>query len=60
MPVYAGQSVKLILGEVYVMRGCVKRSIDLPRYTKQSFIASVASQNSSPSLRRRLCLLQRP
>lgn len=62
MPVYAGQSMN---HEAYprtsmydaVLCGCVKRSVDVPRYLKESFIASVASQNLSPSLHRRLSFL---
>jgi len=57
MSVYAGHGVS---HEAYprqsvcdaVRCGCVKRSVDLLRYTKESFRVSVASQNSSPSLHR--------
>lgn len=59
MPVCAGQSVNREAyprGSIHgaVLRGCVETSIGLPRYTKRSFMASVASQNSGPSLHKRL------
>lgn len=62
MPVYAGLSINQ---DAYprggvcdaVFCGCVKRTMDLLRDTKESFVASVVSQWSGPSLHRRWALV---
>lgn len=62
MPVYAVQSKTheaYLRGSICsaVSHGCVKGSIGLPRYVRESFIVFVASQNSNPSLHRKLSLV---